>query len=95
METNDHLISTESLPFDMPKLFKKMPEEEVWISLQGEKNKFNKMLSLEEFMHRVEQNKRPFIRYTNEKQEKERFQAIMNDIEKREEMIKLDFLIKF
>lgn len=53
------------------------------------------MLTLEEFVYRLDQNKRPFIRYTNEQKEKERFQGILDEIENRDLNIKNGFYMKY
>ncbi len=72
-----------------------MPADEVWISTQGDDEQFYKMLPIEEFMARLDQNKRPFIRYTNEAAEKARFDELMEDIHIREEKMKTQFLKRY
>jgi hypothetical protein len=43
-----------------------------------------KMLSLQEFVYRLECNKKPFLRYTTDKMEKERIKSYLDAIEFRD-----------
>ena len=45
------------------------------------------MLTLPEFMSRLDQNKRPYIRYTNDAIETKRLKDIMEDIQNRDQNI--------
>ena len=91
---SDHLKSVDKLPCEMHKQFSKMPNEEVWISVQGEQENFCKMLTLPEFMSRLDQNKRPYIRYTNDAIETQRLKDIMEDIQNRDQNILNQFVIR-
>lgn len=79
----------------MQRAFNKMPPDEVWISCQGEDEQFCKMLTIEEYMNRLDQNKRPFIRYTNEAAEKARFEEILEEVHTRDQRIKNQFITKY
>lgn len=53
------------------------------------------MLTLQEFIYRLEQNQKPFLRYTTENKERDYFQTIINDYGDREDYIKTRFFSKY
>jgi hypothetical protein len=53
------------------------------------------MLTLQEFIYRLEQNQKPFLRYTTENKERDYFQTIINDYAEREDFIKTRFFSKY
>lgn len=57
LKESQYLHKTAKTAVNLAPIFTKQPNNEVWISIQGyESNKFNKMLSLQEFCQRLELN---------------------------------------
>jgi hypothetical protein len=59
----------------------------VWISVSGENNRFNRMLTLQEFVYRIEKNMKPYLRYTSEVKERQLLKQLMADSEQRDAII--------
>jgi hypothetical protein len=85
----------DTLPVDLSKSFNKQPPEEVWLSIQGENNRFYRMLPIQEFVYRLEQNCKPYLRYTTENKERERFKQYLDDFAERDHSIRVWFTRTF
>ena len=88
---SNYFNSTNQLPVDISKMFHRQPTDEVWISVSGENNRFNRMLFLQEFVYRIEKNMRPYLRYTSEIKEKHLMKQLMADSAQRDNIINEHF----
>ena len=59
----------------------------MWISVSGENNRFNRMLTLQEFVYRIEKNMKPYLRYTSEVKERQLLKQLMADSVQRDAII--------
>jgi hypothetical protein len=82
-----YLNQENQLQIDIGKIFNRQQGDEVWISVSGENNRFNRMLTLEEFVYRIEKNMRPYLRYTSEIKERQLLKQLMADSEQRDAII--------
>ena len=69
LSRSKYLNQENQLQVDIGKIFNRQQGDEVWISVSGENNRFNRMLTLQEFVYRIEKNMKPYLRYTSEVKE--------------------------
>ena len=82
-----YLNQENQLQVDIGKIFNRQQGDEVWISVSGENNRFNRMLTLQEFVYRIEKNMKPYLRYTSEVKERQLLKQLMADSEQRDAII--------